>query len=89
MEQRYMENPYDDYKGQPTEVDKTYARNLIKSYVEEILEMTKKEDSRGDLYVGDAGFIFYSWEKLLIIKNIIFYFINLSIFQGLLLCSCD
>lgn len=54
MEQRYFNNPYEDYKGQPVEVDEKYVRNLIKSYVEQIVKNTPT-DSRGDLYVGDAG----------------------------------
>lgn len=57
MEQRYFNNPYDDYKGQPVEVDENYVRNLIKSYVKQIVENTRSGDSRGDLYVGDAGAI--------------------------------
>lgn len=55
MEQRYFNNPYDDYKGQAVEVDESYVRNLIKSYVKEIVENTRGGDSRGDLYVGDSG----------------------------------
>lgn len=55
MEQRYFNNPYEDYKGQPVEVDENYVRNLIKTYVQQIVENTQRGDSRGDLYVGDAG----------------------------------
>lgn len=55
MEQRYFNNPYDDYKGQAVEVDESYVRNLIKSYVKDIVENTRGGDSRGDLYVGDSG----------------------------------
>lgn len=60
MEQRYFANPYEDYKGQNVDVDTNYVRNLIKSYVKEIVDNTQRGDSRGDLYVGDAGknFIF-------------------------------
>lgn len=58
MEQRYFDNPYDDYNGQPVEVDKDYVQNLIKTYVKKIIENTHRSDSRGDLYVGDAGSIF-------------------------------
>lgn len=57
MEQRYFTNTYEDYKGQPVQVDENYVRNLIKSYVKQIVENTQKGDSRGDLYVGDAGAI--------------------------------
>lgn len=52
---RYFTNPYDDYNGQPIEVDENYVRNLIRSYVKQIVENTHRGDSRGDLYVGDAG----------------------------------
>lgn len=55
MEQRYFNNPYDDYNGQSVEVDESYVRNLIKSYVQQIVKNTQRGDSRGDLYVGDAG----------------------------------
>lgn len=55
MEQRYFNNPYEDYKGQPVEVDEQFVRKLIKSYVAQIVENTQSGDSRGDLYVGDAG----------------------------------
>lgn len=58
MEQRYFNNPYEDYNGQPVEVDENYVRNLIKTYVEKIIENTRRADSRGDLYVGDAGVLF-------------------------------
>lgn len=57
MEQRYFTNTYEDHKGQPVQVDENYVRNLIKSYVKQIVENTQKGDSRGDLYVGDAGAI--------------------------------
>lgn len=53
--QRYFNNPYEDYNGQPVEVDKNYVRSLIKTYVKQIVENTQNGDSRGDLYVGDAG----------------------------------
>lgn len=55
MNQRYFDNPYEDYKGQPVDVDENYVRNLIKTYVQQIIENTQDGDSRGDLYVGDAG----------------------------------
>ncbi|XP_031624739.1 lanC-like protein 3 homolog isoform X1 [Contarinia nasturtii] len=58
MEQRYFNNPYEEFKGQPVEVDETYVRNLIKTYVQQIVENTQGGDSRGDLYVGDAGIAF-------------------------------
>lgn len=60
MEQRYFDNPYEDYKGQPVEVDGNYVRSLIKTYVQQIVENTQRGDSRGDLYVGDAGSILFS-----------------------------
>lgn len=58
MEQRYFENPYEDYREGNVEVDKENVRKLIKVYVDEILTNTKHHrngDSRGDVYVGDAG----------------------------------
>lgn len=55
MERRYFDNPYEDYNGQSVELDENYVRNLIKSYVKQIVENTRDGDSRGDLYVGDAG----------------------------------
>lgn len=55
MEQRYFNNPYEDYRGQSVEVDGNYVRTLIKTYVQQIVENTQRGDSRGDLYVGDAG----------------------------------
>lgn len=57
MEQRYFNNPYEDYKGQQVEIDENYVRNLIKTYVQQIVQNTQRGDSRGDLYVGDAGSI--------------------------------
>lgn len=54
-EQRYFNNPYEDYNGQAVEVDESYVRNLIKTYVKQIVDNTQSGDSRGDLYVGDAG----------------------------------
>lgn len=55
MGERYFPNPYEDYKGQPVEVDVNYIQNLIKTYVSQIVDNTRSGDSRGDLYVGDAG----------------------------------
>lgn len=55
MEQRHFVNPYEDYKGQSVEIDVNYVRNLIKSYVNQIVANTQRSDGRGDLYVGDAG----------------------------------
>lgn len=56
MEQRFFQNPYEDYKEQPFEIDKGGIRELIQNYVGIILNGTREEaDSRGDLYVGDAG----------------------------------
>lgn len=56
-QQRYLNNPYEDYNGQPVVVDENYVRNLIRTYVKQIIENTQGGDSRGDLYVGDAGLI--------------------------------
>lgn len=58
MEQRFFPNPFDDYKGQNVAIDTSHIRTLIKNYVQTILDNTKgnqSKDSRGDLYVGDAG----------------------------------
>lgn len=59
-QQRHFTNPYDDYNGQPVEVDENYVRNLIRNYVKQIVENTQGGDERGDLYVGDAGSILKS-----------------------------
>lgn len=70
MDRRFFDNPFEDYKGQEVQIDKNHIRNLIKTYVTDILKHTKddrrSEDARGDLYVGDAGnsFIFIiNWMK--------------------------
>lgn len=59
MDRRYFENPFEDYKGQEVQIDKNHIRNLIQTYVADILKHTKDDrrskDARGDLYVGDAG----------------------------------
>lgn len=56
MDQRYFDNPYEDYKGEEIHIDKNHIRNLIKNYVTDILKHTKDDrDPRVDLYVGDAG----------------------------------
>lgn len=52
---RFLPNPFEDYKGQPIEIDRVRIRNLIKTYVKDIVENTRGVASRGDLYVGDAG----------------------------------
>ena len=62
-QQRYFDNPYDDYNGQPVEVNENYVRNLIRAYVNQIAESTQSGDSRGDLYVGDAGSIFKFYQS--------------------------
>lgn len=68
MDQRYFDNPFEDYNGQEVSIDKNRIRNLIRNYVADILKHTKderrSEDARGDLYVGDAG------------KFVIFFFVN-------------
>lgn len=58
MEHRFFQNPYEDYNGQPFEIDKGGIRQLMKSYIREILKNTRSvynTDLRGDLYIGDAG----------------------------------
>lgn len=65
MDQRYFDNPFEDYNGQEVSIDKTHIRNLIKNYVADILMHTKDDqrskDARGDLYVGDAGKFVFSF----------------------------
>lgn len=61
MEHRYFPNPFEDYNGQAFEIDKSGIRELIKNYIELIVTNTHSghnTDSRGDLYVGDAGNLF-------------------------------
>lgn len=70
MEQRFFPNPYEDYNGQSIEIDGNYIRNLIKSYVQQIIENTQNRDSRGDLYVGDAGITFTINELAMILESI-------------------
>lgn len=55
MDKRFLLNPYEDYKGQPFEIDKERIQNLIKTYIKIILRNTRNDESRGDLYVGNAG----------------------------------
>lgn len=57
MEQKYFTNPYEDYRGENVEIDETKVKQLIQSYVDQILVNSESEggDSRGDLYVGDSG----------------------------------
>lgn len=57
MEQKYFNNPYDDYKGENIEINEKTVKNLIKNYVDNIITHTKQShaDDRGDLYVGDSG----------------------------------
>lgn len=56
MEQRrFFPNPFGDYDGSEIKIDESHIRNLIKTYVEKIVQSTSRGDSRGDLYVGDAG----------------------------------
>ncbi|XP_055377355.1 lanC-like protein 3 homolog [Condylostylus longicornis] len=71
MEARHLENPFPDYDGgkERLEVNSEKVRNLICDYVDAILENTKPgsadEDTRGDLYVGNAGiaYMFYKLAK--------------------------
>lgn len=55
--QRYFNNIYQDYDGDPEKlhINENHIRNLIKTLVHQIWQNTKRADSRGDLYVGDAG----------------------------------
>lgn len=55
MDSRYFLNQYKDYTGGPVEINKQFYRELIKAYVREIIDNTTADDSRSDLYVGDAG----------------------------------
>lgn len=55
METRHFPNKYNDYSGEPVEIDKKFYRTLITSYVRQIIDNTSGDDSRGDLYVGDSG----------------------------------
>lgn len=62
---RYFPNPYADFETN-YQIDTTLVNNLMKNYISTIIEHTKPEvndDSRGDLYVGDAG-IAYMFLKL-------------------------
>lgn len=57
MSLRNFQNPYPDFEAN-YQLDATLVKNLMKNYISTIIEHTKPEvndDSRGDLYVGDAG----------------------------------
>lgn len=54
-QQRFFPNPFGDYDGSEIKIDESQIRNLIKTYVDKIVQNTSRGDSRGDLYVGDAG----------------------------------
>lgn len=72
MEQRFFENPYEDYNGQNVVVNVDFVRELIKNYVKLILVNTKdgrNVDPRGDLYVGDAGKTYFCFKYKLKIHN--------------------
>lgn len=61
MDKRYLENPFPDYSGdeRPVKIDDEHVKNLICSYVDAILENcqpgSENDETRGDLYVGNAG----------------------------------
>ncbi|EDW82080.1 uncharacterized protein Dwil_GK25614 [Drosophila willistoni] len=69
MERRYLKNPFPDFTGgenTPFASDEEHIKNLICTYVDAILEHchsnNDEEDSRGDLYVGNAGIAFMFWK---------------------------
>lgn len=52
---RFFKNPYEDYKGQPVQVNEGYVRNLINKYKELILNKLHHGNGEDGVYVGDAG----------------------------------
>ncbi|XP_037933586.1 lanC-like protein 3 homolog [Teleopsis dalmanni] len=68
MDKRYLDNPYPDYMGEPTTpsgYDEEHVKDLICTYVDSILEYVRPggdDDSRGDLYVGNAGIAYMFWK---------------------------
>lgn len=61
MGERYFSNPYQDYNNDvDVFVNQSHIRSLIQALVQQILTNTARGDSRGDLYVGDAGWCWFS-----------------------------
>ena len=62
MDKRCLENPFEDYNDNTSFlIPKEHVKDLICTYVDAILENTRQgssaaqKDTRGDLYVGNAG----------------------------------